>query len=135
MGTAENKQLMQHIFAETAKGNGKPFVESLADDVRWTIIGTTPWSKTYRGKEAVLTELLGPLRAQFVHQNRVTAHRFIAEGDLVVVEARGDVTTKSGTPYRNAYCWVCRVADGKVQELTEYADTALIEAALKPPGR
>ena len=135
MGTAENKQLMQDIFAETAKGNGKPFVESLADDVRWTIIGTTPWSKTYVGKEAVLADLLGPLRAQFPHQNRITAHRFIAEGDLVVVEARGDVTTKAGTPYRNTYCWICRIAAGKVQELTEYADTALIEAALKPPGR
>jgi ketosteroid isomerase-like protein len=135
MGTAENKQLMQHIFAETAKGNGKPFVESLADDVRWTIIGTTPWSKTYVGKEAVLTELLGPLRAQLAHQNKVTAHRFIAEGDHVVVEARGEVTTKAGAPYRNTYCWVCRLADGKVQELTEYMDTQLAASALAPPGR
>jgi len=130
MGAAENKQLMQNIFSELSKGNGKPFVESLADDICWTIIGSTKWSRTYRGKEAVLTELLRPLFAQFADQYTNTAHRFIAEDDYVVVECRGRVTTKSGTPYNNTYCWVCRVADGKLRELTEYLDTELVTAAL-----
>jgi len=130
MGAAENKQLMQNIFSELSKGNGKPFVESLADDICWTIIGSTKWSRTYRGKEAVLTELLRPLFAQFADQYTNTAHRFIAEDDYVVVECRGRVTTKSGTPYINTYCWVCRVADGKLRELTEYLDTELVTAAL-----
>jgi ketosteroid isomerase-like protein len=130
MSAAENKQLMQNIFSELSKGNGKPFVESLADDICWTIIGSTKWSRTYRGKEAVLAELLRPLFAQFADQYTNTAHRFIAEDDYVVVECRGRVTTKSGTPYNNTYCWVCRVADGKLRELTEYLDTELVTAAL-----
>jgi len=130
MSAVENKQLMQNIFSELSKGNGKPFVESLADDICWTIIGSTKWSKTYRGKEAVLTDLLRPLFAQFADQYTNTAHRFIAEDDYVVVECRGRVTTKSGKPYNNTYCWVCRVADGELQELTEYLDTELVTAAL-----
>ena len=130
MSAAENKQLMQNIFSELSKGNGKPFVESLADDFCWTIIGSTKWSRTYRGKQAVLTELLRPLFAQFADQYTNTAHRFIAEDDYVVVECRGRVTTKSGAPYNNTYCWVCRVAGGKLQELTEYMDTELVSAAL-----
>jgi uncharacterized protein len=130
MGAAENKQLMQNIFSELSKGNGKPFVESLADDICWTVTGSTKWSRTYRGKEAVLAELLRPLFAQFADQYTNTAHRFIAEDDYVVVECRGRVTTKSGTPYNNTYCWVCRVADGKLRELTEYLDTELVTAAL-----
>jgi hypothetical protein len=32
MSSIENKQLMQQVFAELAKGNGKPFVDSMADD-------------------------------------------------------------------------------------------------------
>jgi hypothetical protein len=36
MSAAENAQLMQHIFAVLAKGNAKPFVANLAEDVRWT---------------------------------------------------------------------------------------------------
>ena len=134
MSATENKQLMQNIFSELSKGNGKLFVESLADDFCWTITGTTKWSKTYRGKQAVLTELLKPLFAQFADQYTNTAQRFIAEGDYVVVECRGRVTAKSGLPYNNAYCWVCRIAEGKLQELTEYCDTQLIAAALGEPG-
>src|SRR5260370_41521311 len=95
---------LRHIFSELSKGNAKPFVESLADDVRWTITGTTKWSKTFQGKRAVLTDLLEPLRSQFAIPYTATAHRFIAEGDHVVVEGRGCVTTKAGIPYNNAYC-------------------------------
>jgi len=130
MGAAENKQLLQNIFSELSKGDGKPFVESLADDISWTIIGSTKWSGTYRGRQAVLNELLRPLFAKFTDQYTNTALRFIAEDDYVVVECRGRVTTKSGAPYNNTYCWVCRVADGKLQELTEYLDTELVTAAL-----
>jgi len=121
---------MQHIFSELSKGNGQPFVESLADDFCWTVTGTTEWSKTYQGKQAVLTELLQPLFSQFENQYTNTAQRFIAEDDYVVVECHGNVTTKAGLPYNNTYCWVCRIAEGKLQELTEYMDTALVTAAL-----
>lgn len=133
MGAAENKQILQHAFSELEKGNPKPFLKCLADGVRWTILGTTPWSRTYEGKQAVLAELLEPLQSQLAQRYRVTAHRFLAEGDYVVVEAHGQNTTKAGLPYNNTYCWVCRVADGEVQELTEYADTALVMAALQAP--
>ena len=130
---AENKQLMQHIFAELAKGNGKAFVDSLADDFCWTIPGTTKWSRTYRGKRVVRDELMKPLFAKFADQYTNTALRFIAEGEHVVVECRGRVTTKTGKPYHNVYCWVCRVADGKLLEVMEYMDTELLTTALGDP--
>jgi len=134
MSTEQNKNLLANVFAETAKSNGRPFVEALADEVTWTISGSTPWSKTYAGKRAVLKELLGPLNAQLAGGNTITASRIIGEGDLVVVEGRGHNRTKTGKPYANTYCWVFRFQDGKVVELTEYADTALIESALEPPS-
>ena len=134
MGTVENKQLLEHVFVETAMGNGRPFVEALADDVCWTIIGPIPRSKTHQRKAAVLEELLGPLNAQLAGRNTFTAQRFIAEGDQVFVEGRGRNTTKAGAEYNNRYCWVFRFSGQRVVELTEYADTALIESALRPPA-
>jgi uncharacterized protein len=134
MTTAQNKELMQGIFSELARGNSKPFVDSLADDVRWTLTGTTRWSRTYDGKPSVQGELLGPLFAQFAERYTSEASRFTAEGDRVVVEARGRVTTKAGLPYNNSYCYVCRLANGKVMEITEYFDTELVATALVPPG-
>jgi ketosteroid isomerase-like protein len=52
--TADNRQLLQHVFAELEGGNSRPFLDSFAEDVSWTIAGRTPWSRTYEGKSAVL---------------------------------------------------------------------------------
>ncbi len=132
--TAQNKQLLEHAFAETAKGNGRTFLDAMADDVSWTIIGSTPWSKTYRGKQQLVAELLQPLRAQFAGNTTIVANRFIGEDDYVVVEARGQAATKTGRQYRNSYCWVFRFMDGKIIEIMEYADTALIDSVLDAPN-
>lgn len=131
MNAAENKQLLQHVFAEMSNGNTKPFGEILADDLRWTIIGTTKYSKTYEGKQTVYKELLEPLFSQFANQYENHAHRFIAEDDFVVVQSRGRVTTKAGKEYNNEYCYVFRLEGGKVTELTEYCDTAMIDRTLE----
>jgi uncharacterized protein len=133
MSAGENKQLLRAIFSELAKGNTKPFRDAMADDFSWTVTGTTEWSGTYSGKRTVLSELMGPLFAQFAGRYTNTAQRFIADGDHVVVECRGRVRTKAGTPYNNSYCYVCRLADGKLEELTEYLDTELVATALAPP--
>jgi ketosteroid isomerase-like protein len=133
MSATENKQLLQSIFAELAKGNSKPFVESMDDDFRWTITGQTRWSRTYEGKQSVFTELFGPLRLRIAGNITTTAHRFIAEDDFVVVEARGSNTTKVETPYNNTYCFVFQIHDGKLQEVTEYLDTELVTSVLADP--
>jgi ketosteroid isomerase-like protein len=127
---ARNKEALQRVFAELAKGNGRPFIDLWTDDFCWTIAGTTSWSGTYRGKQAVLDDLMRPLFARFATRYTNTATRFIAADDYVVVECRGNVTTKSGQPYDNSYCYVCRMADGRLQELTEYLDTELVTQAL-----
>jgi hypothetical protein len=134
MGVAENKAVLQQAFAETAKGNGRPFVDMMANDVRWSIIGSTAWSRTYEGKADVLANLLGPLATNFNGPNTVTAERFIGEDDLVAVEGRNRSVTHDGTAYANRYCWVFTFRDGKVAEIVEYCDTDLINRTLTPPA-
>jgi ketosteroid isomerase-like protein len=135
MGARENKQLLQSAFAELAQGNGKPFGDLMADDFCWQAIGTTAWSRPFRGKQAVIAEMMRPLFAQFADRYTNTAIRMIAEDDYVAVECRGRVMTKSGKPYNNQYCYVIRFADGKMRELMEYFDTELVTAALQAPGQ
>jgi ketosteroid isomerase-like protein len=133
MSETENKQLMEQIFAELSQGNSRPFVEHLAEDVRWRVMGTTPWSKTYEGKQSVLTDLLGELRTRLADRYRATAQLMIAEGDRVVVQARGQATTKRGDPYNNEYCFIYRLENGLIHEVTEYLDTELLTSALGDP--
>jgi ketosteroid isomerase-like protein len=135
MSAIDNKQLMQDIFSELSKGNDKPFIEAMAEDMQWTWMGTGQWSKTFKGKPSVLNELWGAVKTTLTQQFKVVAHRFIAEGDYVVVEASGHNTTPEGRPYNNKYCWVCRIAEGKLQELHEYMDTELVTATFQTDGK
>jgi ketosteroid isomerase-like protein len=133
MGTAENKQLLQDIFAATARGDSRPLVEAMADDFRWTIAGSGRWARTY-DKQAVMSELFPALRARIEGRIRIIPQRVLADGDFVVVEARGDNVTRDGKPYNNSYCFVFRLIGGKLAEVTEYMDTELVTAALGAPG-
>jgi len=126
MSSIENKKLMQRIFAEMAKGNLGPFVDAMAEDMEWTWMGTEQWSHTFKGKEAVVNELLVEVKATLTEPFEVIPHRFIAEGDYVVIEHSGKNTTPDGRPYNNKYCWVCRFSEGKLRELREYMDTELV---------
>lgn len=134
MATTENKRLLQKIFAELAEGNGRPLVEAMADDVAWTVSGTSNWARTYQGKRTVIDALLKPLNKRFATPYRATATRILADGDCVVVESQGEATTVDGKPYNNNYCFVFRLADGKVREITEYMDTELVTSALGELG-
>ena len=54
----------------------------------------------------------------------------VADGDRVVVLARGHAQTVEGRTYANDYCFVFRMQDGKIVEVREYMDTILADAAL-----
>ena len=133
--TARNRKLIEGIFAELAQNNTRPFADALADDVRWTTPGSSSsvWSRTFTGKQSVLNDLLATVRAQLVERVRLTVHRILADGDHVVMQASGHAMTKKGKPYNNEYCFLFRIADGKIAEVTEYIDTELASSVLEAP--
>ena len=135
MGALENKKLMQEIFAaagspDTAMRERALFIATLADDATWTVTGQYSWSRTFKGKESILNDLHGHVRSRLVDRARTLAHRFIADEDHVVVEAKGDNLTKEGVRYDNDYCLVFRLEGGKIKEIREYCDSMLTERAL-----
>jgi ketosteroid isomerase-like protein len=134
MSATQNKQLLQRLFADLAEGNSRPFIDALADDFRWVIAGSSCWSRTYEGKQVVLNEFFPLLRSTIADRVRTRATRFIADGDHVVVEARGNNTTRGGMPYNNSYCLVYTVREGRIREVVEYMDTDLAIKALGDPA-
>ena len=123
MTNLEPKQALQYAFEALAVGNSRPFGELMSEDFTWNIAGHSRWSGRWEGKKAVREKLLAPLFARFADTYTNWAERFIAEGNFVVVECRGRVTTKEGRLYNNHYCYVCRFEGGQMRELTEYMDT------------
>ena len=130
MSAEANKKLMQEAFAEIEGGKGTLFAAMLADDVVMRVTGQYTWSRTFEGKDSVLRDLYGYVRSLVEQGSRTVPLRFIADGDYVVVEARGDMTTKKGEKYDNEYCLIYRFDGGKIVEMREYCDSVLCEQRL-----
>jgi ketosteroid isomerase-like protein len=128
MSVAENKQVVLDFYEAGARGDMDTCFALLSDDVVWTNIGTSKFSGTYSGKQELLEQLLGPLFGQLKAGISSEIERLTAEGDIVVAQTAGTAETLDGKPYNNSYCQVIRIADGKIAEVKEYFDTALVDA-------
>ena len=132
MSTAANKKLVQQVYQDSASRSGTTFVDNLADDASWIVTGQYSWSHEFRGREAILDGLMGHFRSLFTVRPRTVAFKFIADGDFVAVEARGDNVTRDGLRYDNQYCMVFRIENGKIKQIKEYCDSTLVERVLGP---
>ncbi|NBB85659.1 MAG: nuclear transport factor 2 family protein [Bacteroidetes bacterium] len=98
MGIAENKKVVLDFYDAGARGDMDTCFALLADDVTWTNIGSTKYSGTFNGKQAVAENLLGPLFSQLKAGISSQIERLVAESDIVVAETSGAAETLDGTP-------------------------------------
>ncbi|RXZ65280.1 nuclear transport factor 2 family protein [Pelagerythrobacter rhizovicinus] len=128
--TERNRELLTRAFAGLEQGDPGAFLSLFGEDIEWRVMGSSHWSKTIRGLAAVERDLVGPLLARLEGPYRNIPELILADGDHVVVLARGDAQTVEGKRYDNDYCFVFRLADGRIVEVREYMDTKLADAAL-----
>jgi ketosteroid isomerase-like protein len=127
MGAAENKEVVRKL--REAKGLDA-MLATMADDVRWTIMGTTKFSHVMNGKQEIINKLFKPITAELESMGSTITDNIIAEGDYVVVQQHATGRqTKTGKPYNNQYCLVYKVIGDKIKEITEYLDTELVTSA------
>jgi uncharacterized protein len=126
------QKISEQVFADSASRSGTTFADNLAEDAIWVVTGQYSWSHEFRGREAIQNGLMGHFRSFFAERPRTVAFNFIADGDYVAVEARGDNVTKAGLRYDNQYCLVFRIENGKIKQIKEYCDSTLVERVLGP---
>ena len=130
MSTEQNKEIVRRAMAALGRGDYTGFLADADDDLAFTLAGTTPFSGTIQGKQAVEEALQGLLGTKLEGGGiTMTIDNLIAEGEYVAEQARGKARTKSGKDYNNTYCRVYRIVDGKVKSIIEYLDTELLAAA------
>jgi uncharacterized protein len=125
MGAAENKKLILDAFNAWVRGDGS-VIDLFADDVTWTVIGSTPVSQTYKSKRAFLDGAVRPLTEKLTGAIKPALREITAEGDRVILEWHGQTIGKNGAPYNQTYCWAMKIKDGKIIEGIAYLDTELI---------
>lgn len=128
----ENKAIIASFFEAGNRGEMDTCLALFADDIVWTNTGTTRFSGRFEGKEAVVTKLLGPLFGCLEAGIQSTVDNIIAEGNVVVVQSRGRAETSDGQPYNNTYCQIFTLREGLIVAVTEYMDTALVDATFGP---
>lgn len=135
MSTADNKAVVATAFEAFAQGDARPFLRLMTAEVEWEVVGSADWGRVYRGKKAVIEQLLAPLASQIEGGSvAITATSILGDADRVIVEGQGRSTTVRGEPYDNRYCFVLTMAEGRIVRLTEYMDSALVERRLTAPG-
>ena len=124
-----NKEIITKIFTELSNGNDTPLLDAMSEDMQWNWMGSGQWSKSFVGKKEVLNDLWKNVRTTIKQPYKVLVHRIIADGENVVVEMTGQNETTTDQEYKNNYCWICRLKDGKICEINEYMDTELVTKA------
>ena len=118
----DNKALVRASFERWKNGTGGPF-ELLAPDAEWTIVGSSPLSKTYENKQEFLDKVIGPFNARMARPLVPAIRGLYADGDMVIIFFDGAATAKDGVPYRNTYTWYFQMKAGEVIKATAFFDT------------
>jgi uncharacterized protein len=120
--TLQNKALVRASFDRWRAGTGGPF-ELLAPEADWTIVGSSPLSKTYAGRQAFLETVIQPFNARMATPLVPTVRGIYGDGDMVIILFDGAATTRDGQPYRNTYTWYFRMKDAQVVSAIAFFDT------------
>lgn len=132
--SARNAALVRGAFDRWARGTGSVF-DLLADDVEWTVAGTSPVSGVHRSKREFLDQAVAPITAMLATPIVPQVESIVAQGDDVVAVWRGTATTRGGAPYENHYAWRMTLDDGRIVRATAFLDTWALQQLVRPGPR
>ena len=124
--TEKNKRLVREALRPFEDGDSGPFFDLIADDVKWTVIGTTPASGVYRSKQEMFDRSIEPLMDRLEDGLKTKFVDMVGEGDKVFLRFEASGVAKTGMPYEQAFCWAMVMRDGRIVEIVDYLDTDLL---------
>lgn len=120
--TEANQALIQQAFDDWRAGQGGIF-QLLADDAVWVVAGNSPYSGTYRTREAFMEDAVKPITEKLATPIVPTVRQIVAQGPYVVVHWDGQATAKDGSHYENSYSWHMQLENGRITRVTAFLDT------------
>lgn len=123
----EHISFVWELFEKLVQGKTDEFFEHVADNVKWTVMGTHALAGTYHNKKTFLNRALGEVRKRLRGAWVLKIRNMVFSGDTVVVEMESLSTALNGKPFNNTYCWILRFEGNKVVEVRAYVDSALVQ--------
>lgn len=124
-------ELVRRLFTHLERGEADAFFEHVADDVRWTVMGTHPLAGTYHDKHRFREATFGRLDRVLRDGVRLRLVNLIVAEDTAVAELEALSTAVNGEPFDNTYCWVMRFDRERIVEVRAYLDSALVQRVLE----
>jgi ketosteroid isomerase-like protein len=119
----QSVEFLKGLYGAFGRGDVPTVLGGFADDIEWHEAEGMPYGGVYRGGDAVLQKVFGPI-ATDVEDFAVTAEEFVGSGETVAAVVRytgtGTVTGKTlDVPV--VHVWDLR--DGKITRFRQFIDT------------
>ncbi len=128
--TGPTAETVRALFAHLAGDHPERFFDRVADDVRWTVLGTHPLAGVYPSKAAFRAGTFARLATLFDAPLRLATRAVFVDGDTAIVELSADATTKHGVRFDNDDCWICRFDGDAIVEVRADLDSAMVAEAI-----
>ncbi len=130
MNEQQNTALIQKVYDAFGRGDLQTIMNSLADDVEWTLEGPEiiPFAGKRKGHaqvtkffEALATTLTGA---------KLTTEQFVAQGDVVATLGRfAGTVSATGKSLEGPVAHFFTIKNGKITRFVDMANTAAMAAA------
>ena len=128
-----NKKIIKKFYNSLENSDFDSLNQLWHDDVTLTLIGSTPVSGDFKGKDSAISLIEKGVLANLQFEKVIFANEWsiiAAENDIVV----GTMTLKGESiynkDYNQIYCQIFTIKDNKIFRLHEFFDTALVETSL-----
>ena len=133
MTTQETRAFLTGVFEAWSQANDPaPFVAALAEDLVWTVTGTSPIAGTYHGRDQYVAGVLQPLGERLRAIPTLRVVRMLVDGDWACLHLEGRGAGKRGENYDMDYCWWVQVADRRIRRVIGFYDTVKVAALFQP---
>ena len=119
------KETVRRYLDALLAGDVDVIRDSFAEDAVWSMHGDLPIAGPWKGRDQIVDDFLGAVGGSLFEPGPVAFEfpTLIAEGETVVLEWRVNARTAAGADYRNEYCGVFTVRDGRIASVREYLDS------------
>ncbi|HLW95986.1 MAG TPA: nuclear transport factor 2 family protein [Solirubrobacteraceae bacterium] len=119
----ENIEFVKSLYAAFARGDIPAVLDGFAEDIEWHEAEGMPYGGVYRGGDAVLQNVFGPISTD-VEGFAAAPEEFVGSGDTVAVVVRYTGVGKvSGKPLDVPAVHVWEIGDGKLTRFRQFIDT------------
>lgn len=128
-----NKKIIKKFYNSLEKSDFDSLNELWHDDVTLTLIGSTPVSGDFKGKDSAISLIEKGVLANLQFDKVIFANEWsiiAAENDIVVGTMTLQGKSVYNKDYNQIYCQIFTIKDNKIFRLHEFFDTALVETSL-----